>query len=888
MRRTQIVAGIAAALVTAYTAAAAPRIPHAALQGDDDGVLKPDVYRAMDKAYPNNTVEPKQVRGSIKAWRALSTVVADDATDWSLATPAVNTVDPVTTYTGRGTTASGRVTALALSPNCNAEHCVAFLGAAGGGVWRLEDPFGSQETWRPAQSGLDSMAIGSIALDPNGRGDVIYAGTGEPNQSGDSESGLGLYRSTDGGKTWNLLPASVPFSEGLAIATVVVDPRDSSHIYFGTTLGVHGAAAAASGRRPPNTAPVGLFESHDGGATFNRLLVSQSADPVFGGIVQIALDPTDLDTVYASAFGIGILRSSKKLDGDTTFRTVFATGQPADAYNRLSMALNKLGKTTRVYVADSVDATGSSALYRVDDARVPASKLNAGNNEGWISLSSATNGDPGFASYGFCEGQCWYDIFVASPPGKPDTVWIGGSMNYDEIFGFEPPRSNGRAVMRSTDAGVHFTDMTNDSRSPPLGMHPDQHAIVFAPFDSGKALVGSDGGVVRLDGKFVNASATCAGRGLGAVDLAECRAWLSSIPNRIDPLNTGLTTLQFQSVSLNPHDPRNSWQGGTQDNGTWSSNVRQRKWFESVGGDGGQSGFDSANPKVRFHSYYGPQIDINFNDADPLGWTWISDPLAGSGESTQFYIPAIADPVVSGTLYAGLQHVWRTQDDGGDPAYLAQHCNEYFGDFTVACGDWQPLGNELPSTTYGTDDRAGGNVVAVSRSTGDASTLWAATTRGRVFVSRNANVADPTKVAFERVDNPNLPRRGVTDIVIDPSNPNHAWISFTSYGAYTPGIAGHIYEVRAVPGKGLVSVVDISSNIGDMPVTALVRDDATGTLYAGTDFGVLKRSAHGTKWKVAGLKLPTTAVYHLSISSSSRILYAATHGRSVWTLNLED
>ena len=73
-----------------------------------------------------------------------------------------------------------------------------------------------------------------------------------------------------------------------------------------------------------------------------------------------------------------------------------------------------------------------------------------------------------------------------------------------------------------------------------------------------------------------------------------------------------------------------------------------------------------------------------------------------------------------------------------------------------------------------------------------------------------------------------------------------------------------------------------------MPVTALVRDDATGTLYAGTDFGVLKRGANGTKWKVAGLKLPTTAVYHLSISSSSRILYAATHGRSVWTLNLED
>ncbi len=72
-------------------------------------------------------------------------------------------------------------------------------------------------------------------------------------------------------------------------------------------------------------------------------------------------------------------------------------------------------------------------------------------------------------------------MFVESPPGQPDTVWLGGAMNYDElpVFGGNG-RSNGRAVMRSTDAGVSFTDMTNDAQNPPLGMHPDQHAIVFA------------------------------------------------------------------------------------------------------------------------------------------------------------------------------------------------------------------------------------------------------------------------------------------------------------------------------------------------------------------------------------------------------------------------
>ncbi len=61
-------------------------------------------------------------------------------------------------------------------------------------------------------------------------------------------------------------------------------------------------------------------------------------------------------------------------------------------------------------------------------------------------------------------------MFVVSPPGQPDEVWIGGAMNYDElpVFGGNG-RSNGRAVMRSTDAGVSFTDMTNDDQDPPLG-----------------------------------------------------------------------------------------------------------------------------------------------------------------------------------------------------------------------------------------------------------------------------------------------------------------------------------------------------------------------------------------------------------------------------------
>ena len=95
-------------------------------------------------------------------------------------------------------------------------------------------------------------------------------------------------------------------------------------------------------------------------------------------------------------------------------------------------------------------------------------------------------------------------------------------MNYDEPPGVRWKRTfQRRAVMRSTDAGVSFTDMTNDDEDPPLGMHPDQHAIVFAS-NPNIAIVGSDGGVIRTDGTYVDQSGQCADRPIEGADLTDC------------------------------------------------------------------------------------------------------------------------------------------------------------------------------------------------------------------------------------------------------------------------------------------------------------------------------------------------------------------------------
>ena len=152
------------------------------------------------------------------------------------------------------------------------------------------------------------------------------------------------------------------------------------------------------------------------------------------------------------------------------------------------------------------------------------------------------------------------------------------------------------------------------------------------------------------------------------------------------------------------------------------------------------------------------------------------------------------------------------------------------------------------------------------------------------FVTKNADDKQQ-KVRYARIDTPDQPNRFVSSIHIDPANANHAWVSFSGYDAYTTA-HGHVFEVTFNPATGTATWTNLSHDIGDQPVTDLVRDDNTGTLYAGTDFGVLSLAAGATHWSVAGNDLPPVAVYGLTISSSSRALYAATHGRGAWKLTL--
>jgi hypothetical protein len=830
---------------------------------------------------------------------------------------------------------SGRATAIAVDPSCKANPpagCTVFIGAAGGGVWKTNNALAATPTWTQVSDGkIPSNAIGSIVFDPNDNsGRTLYVGTGEPNGSSDSEAGVGLYKSTDGGGTWTLVPGSTamtapcasqnpapspapsacPVATGRSIGTIAIDPANADHILIGTNVARHGSSSVNGGRfTPPGSAKVGLYESTDGGTTFTAKVIltqdtispgsSNGGDFFRGGCSHIELyRPASETHVYASFFDYGVFRRRAADTGPSIngFRQIFKSGGggtlAASINSRTEFSLAPNGTDLRIYVGDA-DATGLGTLYRVDNANVPNTQLlnNAGSNVGWTSLSCSTPGTSCFSSYNYCGGQCTYDMPVYSPPGSPNIVYIGGAMQYDEIFTAHPP-SNGRAIQRSEDAGATFTDMTVDTNG--RTRHPDQHAMAATPFNPNILFNADDGGIWRLDGTFTNAAIQCDSRGLTGTDLTDCHQWLSQIPVSLTSLNDGLQTLQYQSLSLNPNAPTSTLLGGTQDNGTHA--FENGNWFVSVFGDGGQSGISKFNSNICFHNYFEASPDVNFHGSSELSWDWIGDPLF-EVEPQSFYIPMIFDPQNAGYMYAGLDFVWRTTDNGGDQATLDTHCNELSGDFppNVTCGDWVRLaqGNQKAlgdGKFWGNDKLTAGYIVATERAPSDNGTLWVGTRRGRVFVTTNANDVNPSNVNFFRIDTSAQPSRFVSGIDIDPTDPNHAFISYSGYNAYATAAGtapGHVFDVHYNPATHTASFgSDLATNLGDQPITDVAVDWSKGDVYVSTDFGVFARKSGDTNWQEAGTGLPPVAVYGLTMHVGSRVLYAATHGRSAWSLTL--
>ncbi len=177
-------------------------------------------------------------------------------------------------------------------------------------------------------------------------------------------------------------------------------------------------------------------------------------------------------------------------------------------------------------------------------------------------------------------------------------------------------------------------------------MHPDQHALVVSPNNPGLFFEGSDGGLVRSSGSFADISSQCTTyRGLSGADLTLCQQLLSRVPTLIYSLNKGLSTLQFQSLSVaadNPDAPAGRHAGQRHLPSTYGSAVSFGRRSSTA-----TAASRASAPTTRpcgFNSFTGQASDVNFRNGDPSKWVIATGPIVASAESSQFYPPAIADP----------------------------------------------------------------------------------------------------------------------------------------------------------------------------------------------------------------------------------------------------
>ena len=512
------------------------------------------------------------------------------------------------------------------------------------------------------------------------------------------------------------------------------------------------------------------------------------------------------------------------------------------------------------------------------------------NTAAWVNKSVFDNPED-FTDFEICRSQCVYDLVVATPDGRPDTVYVGGVAT----------RSLGDSTIRSIDGGENFFSHAIDMQFQPGRPHVDVRAIVFSPDNPDLAFIGSDGGVVRDTGIFADGTARCIGvLGIPASDtllFPLCRAALASVPEQFVFMNRGLQTMQLYNISADPNQPLGRIMAGTQDNSTqWHDGTGSSKSWTKVFdvGDGtSANGFHRENPGILFASFQSAFFFTHFKGGagGNENWYFTAGPIQFSnerqfpntspGSGRQFIT---FDPIDADTQFTGYEHIWRTTNNGGSEADLMANGCEFTGDFFKAeCGDWSALGPFLTRNNFGSD-RVGGVIVAAERSSGDSGTLWAATSLGRVFASANADAA-PVSVSFDRLDSALTPPRFISGIAVDPDNANRAFISYSGFNAVTPDTPGHVFEV-VFDGVG-ATFTSLDYNLGDMPVNHLVRDDLTGDLYAATDFGVLVLPEGAFAWEIAGSGLPAVLTPHMEIHPGKRMLFAATHGMGGWYLVLD-
>ncbi len=682
-----------------------------------------------------------------------------------------------------------------------------YLAVASGGVWKTVN---NGTTFTPVFDDAGRLTFGALAIapsDPN----VLWVGTGDAACGRLTIIGDGVYKSTDAGKTWT----HMGLTETRHIGRIAIHPKNPDIVYV-AALGLHFSFNEERG----------LYKTTDGGKTWEKSLFI--SDKV--GVVEVAIDPLDPDTVYANTYDkwrvpwhfeeagpeTGIYKST---DGGETWKRL-AGGLPEGKLGRSGLAIYPKNPNIIYATIDNFNTRPPT------EAEIKQAQQRNQEAEGRRIGGEVYRTED--------KGESWTKM-------SPDNVSVGGGKWYGQIF-VDPNDDKiiyvpSTPLLRSTDGGKTWGPGRSLTNNAP-GVHVDHHAVWINPINSKHIILGNDGGL--------------------AITYDFGKTWdvFENIP-----------AAQFYAIGVDMDEPYNIY-GGTQDTGSVkvpsngkSGQVTVDEWASVGGGDGM---FNQPDPNNSRWLYNSSQFGSMQRLDQKTGISVRIQPRRGQDEPPlrfNWNSPIHISPHNSRIIYIGSQVLHRSIDRGDS---------------------WQEIS---PDLTTNDPEKLKGNIehcdiTSISESPVTAGIIWVGTDDGNVQITQDGG-AHWTNCAK------NLEKAGapldfyVSRVFASNFNEGSAYVVKT-------GFQRDNFEplVFKTDNYG-ASWFSISSNLPQEIIYVIFESQINpALLFVGTDIGVYVTLNGGRTWHSFRNNMPVNPVHDLLIHPRENDLVVGSYGRGIYVTDI--
>ncbi len=732
-----------------------------------------------------------------------------------------------------------------------------FLAFASGGLFRTDDKGGTFTSLFDDES---SITIGDIALG-DAEGKVIWVGSGEANSSRTSYAGTGVFKSTDGGKSWK----NTGLPDSHHIGKVIVDAKNPDIVFVASL----GPLYTAGGER-------GVFRTTDGGGSWRRVLYTDDRT----GAVDLVQDPADPRILYAAMWerdrkawnflesgkGSGIFKST---DGGDSWNRLTGGFPQGDTVGRIGLALAPSSPGTVYAVLDNQARRPDSEPPDEDTppGELTVRRLKKLTKEQFLALDAKVV-DRFLRRNDFPVDLKAKDLFKDVKKGKVTLEKIVGYIADANRDLFENDIVSCE-VYRTSDAGATWK-RTHETRLDQVTYSYGYYfgKIWAAPDDANRVYVAGVPLIVSTDG----------GRtwtGLAARDVhVDHHAFFfeAGASRRVALGNDGGLNLswnggetwtkvngfpvgQFTTIAVDDAEPYNII-GGLQDNGTLRGPSTYRRgpsdagaWKAIGGGDGSMVQIDPKDRNLVYIAYqfgFATRLDLKSQarkrvrprptlDEKPLRYNWVT--------------PFLISPHSREILYFGANRLYRSFDRGET--------------FT-------PISADLTSNRE-QGDVPFGTITSIAESPKTFGVLYCGTDEGKLWMSKDAGTT------WKDVSQGLALDRWVTRVVA--SAHDAATVYVTQSGYRNDDFAPYVFRSTDFGGTW----ASLAAGLPDEPVN-VVREDAKADhlLYLGTDLGAYASLDKGTSWMALSGGLPNVPVHDLAVQGKTGDVVLGTHGRSVF------